>query len=103
MDGRGKLGFDLDGVLYPWHEVVLEDLIQTGVMPKGSTVGGLFNFPNGAFHTFRPNLKNGILKNSRHYIRPFLRDNAKQILNHLQIEWEKDHLPLLLKPLRTLR
>lgn len=88
MARRGKLGFDLDGVLYPWHEIVLEDLILTGAMPKGATVGSLFNYPNGVFHTFSPQLKDGILKNSRHYIRPFLREGAKEVLDTVMKDWE---------------
>jgi len=85
---RGKLGFDMDGVLYPWHEMVVEDMIVKGHVPKGTTVGGFFNYPEGIMHRFSIDMQQSLVKNAIYYIRPFLRDNAKQILDHLQIEWE---------------
>lgn len=88
MARRGKLGFDLDGVLYPWHEIVLEELILAGGMPVGATVGSLFNYPSGIFHTFSPEVQDSILKNTRHYIRPFLREGAYEVLDTLRWDWD---------------
>lgn len=85
MARRGKLGFDVDGVLYPWHEMVVEDMIATGDVPVGTTVGRFFL-------EIMPNLSTEIQKiiveNHRYYIRPFLIDGAKKVLNHLAKDWE---------------
>lgn len=83
----GKLGFDIDGVLYPWHEIVLEDLILLGAMPKGSTVGSMFTFP-GAFHKFSQNMQQGILGSSKYYVCPVFREGARDVLHTLSENWE---------------
>lgn len=85
---QGKLGFDLDGVLYPWHELVVEDMISKGSVPNDTTVREFFDYPNGFMHQCSPTMQKSIVEYPRYYIRPFLRDGAKQILSYLQEYWE---------------
>jgi len=82
---RGKLGFDVDGVIYPWHEIVVKDMILTGDVPVDTTVRRFFLdiMPN-----LSTEIQQIIVNNSRYYIRPFLREGAKKVLNHLKSDWE---------------
>lgn len=49
---RGRLGFDLDGVLYDWHEGVLDYFKDMGQVSPMTTVADLFAFPeeDGIIH-----------------------------------------------------
>ncbi|NOQ18316.1 MAG: hypothetical protein GQ507_03655 [Dehalococcoidales bacterium] len=82
MDRR-RIGFDIDGVLFPWHELLLENLIQSGELDVGTTLGQFFNLPDGIIHTWSNKKQKELTRNPRHYIRPFLREGALDILEAL--------------------
>ena len=84
-----RIGFDIDGVLFPWHELLLQHLIFTGELEVGTTLGQFFNLPDGIIHSWSSKKQKELTRNPKHYIRPFLRDGAKEILDalasHLEI------------------
>lgn len=88
MDRR-RIGFDIDGVLFPWHEILLQHLVFTGEIEVGTTLEQLFNLPDGIIHTWSSKKQKELTRNPKHYIRPFLREGALEILNalaqHLEI------------------
>ena len=43
-----RIGFDIDGVIYPWHEAVLERAKREGLVEVSATAGDLFGYPEEA-------------------------------------------------------
>ena len=84
---KRKLGFDIDGVLYPWHEVVLEDLIHTGYVPRGTPVEHLF--PN-IMRGWSQGFQHALIKRPIHYSKLRLRPEALIVLEEIRSRdaWE---------------
>ncbi len=40
-----RIGFDIDGVIYPWQEAVLEKAKREGLIEVSATMGDLFGYP----------------------------------------------------------
>jgi len=83
----GRLAFDLDGVLYPWHEIMLEQFIVEGRLPVESTVGDLFGHGN-YFDKLPKKVRSEYLRDPSYYFEPVLREGAWEVISALKDTWE---------------
>lgn len=84
MDRR-KIGFDIDGVLYDWHNIVVNELIGEDKLEKGTTIADFFNVPDGIIHRWHKVDQDRLTHNPMYYIRPFLMEGAKETLLELSM------------------
>lgn len=61
------LGFDLDGVLYSWHEVVARDLKHMGVLKQNETLYDIFHPDNRRFDKLTKKFVREVLYNTEYY------------------------------------
>jgi len=85
---RRKLGFDIDGTLYPWHEIVLEDMIEKGYIPAGTSLDGFFNATYGILNRWHPDIQRSIVTSERYYAKSYIRPGAISTLKYLKRSWE---------------
>jgi uncharacterized HAD superfamily protein len=81
------IGWDLDGVLYPWHEHVLDYAKEYMGTPKDCTLEGFFG-PEGLFHTWPDLAIQNILKIPIFYEKSPIVKSKLEILNRLAKEHE---------------
>jgi len=80
------IGFDLDGVLYPWHEIVLEYCKKSGFIDRSVNLKKLFNpfdSTNIFDNQFNSILRHNILHNPTLYDKAPIRKDYLRILNNL--------------------
>lgn len=76
------IGWDLDGVLYPWNEVVLEYAKEYMRLPKDCTLESLFG-PEGLFHQWPELQRQNIIKIPTFYEKSPIVKSKLEILNNL--------------------
>jgi hypothetical protein len=85
----GKLGMDLDGTLYPWHEVAVEDLISRGILDVGITSGEFFDPENGIIVGWDDQKRQELLLNKvPFYSQPVEIAGARKVMDVLKESWE---------------
>jgi uncharacterized HAD superfamily protein len=95
------IGWDLDGVLYPWHEIVLEYCISNKFIDPNTTLKRLFNpfNPENFFdNKFTKNFRRNILRNPTFFEKAVINPKTLSVLNevsknHKQVYITKREVP----------
>lgn len=84
MDGIKTIGFDIDGVIYPWHEAVLESAKREGLVEVSATTGDLFAYPeeDGLLFHWSKFARDKYVSNVENYLHPLPR-RSKDVLQEL--------------------
>lgn len=81
-----RLGFDIDGVLYPWHEIILEQFIVEGRVPPDSMVGDIFG-QGKYFDSLPKRIQSQYLYDGIYHSEHVIREGVLDVINVLK----KDH------------
>ena len=83
----GRLAFDIDGVLYPWHELILEQFIREERVPLETTVGDIFGYGK-YFDRLPKSIRNQYLRDPTYYYEPIIREGAGDVIDALKDTWD---------------
>jgi uncharacterized HAD superfamily protein len=84
-----RIGFDIDGVIYPWHEAVLERAKREGLVEVSATVGDLFGYPEeeGLLFHWSKFTRDKFVSDVEGYMHPLPR-KSKDVLSVLSDNFE---------------
>lgn len=84
-----RIGFDIDGVIYPWHEIVLEAAKAEGLLEISTQSGDLFAYPeeDGLLFNWSKFARDRLVATPEHYMQPLPRQ-SKDVLDKLSEHFE---------------
>ncbi len=84
-----RIGFDLDGVIYPWHKIVLEAAKAEGLLEITTQSGDLFAYPeeDGLIFKWSKFARDRLVSTPEHYMHPLPR-RSKDVLDKLSEHFE---------------
>ncbi len=84
-----RIGFDIDGVIYPWHEAVLEKAKREGLVEVSATMGDLFAYPeqDGMLFHWSKFTRDRYVSDVETYMHPLPR-RSKEVLSTLSGKFE---------------
>jgi uncharacterized HAD superfamily protein len=84
-----RLGFDIDGVIYPWHEIVLEAAKAEGLLEISTQAGDLFGYPEeeGLMFSWSKFTRDRLVATPEFYMQPLPR-RSKDVLDKLSEHYE---------------
>jgi len=78
--GAKRIGFDVDGVIYFWHEQVLEFAKTASIVPMDFTMDQFWGWPDGFFYGCSEPFKEMVTRNKSLYKVKELRSDVYDVL-----------------------